>query len=140
MFDVLTDHRAYSRFTPLRRSILERTGEPSPNGVGAVRVLSVVGPPLREEVTAYEPRRLFAYRLLSGLPVRDHTGEVELSESPGGTSVRYRVVSETKLPVPDALWGQMVRPAIKQLLDGIQKESERRARAAAGGAAAASAA
>ena len=55
VFDVLTDHRGYAAITPLRRSELEREGEPAPNGVGAIRVLTAVGPPLREEVLAYQP-------------------------------------------------------------------------------------
>ena len=55
VFDVLTDHRGYAKITPLRKAELEREGEPAPNGVGAIRELSAVGPPLREEVLAYEP-------------------------------------------------------------------------------------
>ena len=39
IFEVLVDHRAYSSITPLRKSELEREGEPAPNGAGAIRVL-----------------------------------------------------------------------------------------------------
>ncbi len=45
------------KLTPLRSSTLEREGTPAPNGVGAIRVLALAGPPIREEVTAYEPPR-----------------------------------------------------------------------------------
>ena len=55
VFDVLTDHRGYAAITPLRKVELEREGEPAPNGVGAIRALHSVGPPLREEVLVYEP-------------------------------------------------------------------------------------
>src|SRR5688572_22873562 len=79
VFAVLADHRRYAEITPMRRSELEREGEPSPNGVGAIRVLSSVGPPLREEVLIYEPPRRLSYTLLSGAPVRDHVGTVELA-------------------------------------------------------------
>jgi len=49
VFDVLTDHRRYTEITPLRKAELEREGEPSPNGLGAIRVLSAVpGPPMRK--------------------------------------------------------------------------------------------
>ena len=78
VFDVLTDHRRYPEITALRKAELEREGEPAPNGLGAVRVLTVAGPPMREEVIAYEPPFRFAYKILSGLPVRDHVGTVEL--------------------------------------------------------------
>ncbi|HEX3735669.1 MAG TPA: SRPBCC family protein [Solirubrobacterales bacterium] len=127
VFDVLTDHRGYSKITNLRKSELERQGEPTPNGVGAIRVLSAVGPPLREEVVAYEPALRFSYKLLSGLPVRDHLGTVELTPSEGGTKVVYAVRSTPTLPLVGGAVIGGTKLAIKQLLSGIAKESERRA-------------
>ena len=59
VFDVLTEHERYAAITPMRKSVLEREGDPAPNGVGAIRVLSSVGPPLREEVIAF--RKPVAY-------------------------------------------------------------------------------
>ncbi len=127
VFAVLTDHRGYARITPLRSSTLEREGDPAPNGIGAIRVLAMVGPPIREEVTAFDPPRLFGYRLLSGIPTRDHTGTVELSSAGSATSVVWRVDTTPKLPMPDGMWGVLVRPVISLLLRGIVKESEHRA-------------
>jgi uncharacterized protein YndB with AHSA1/START domain len=127
VFEVLTDHRRYADITPMRKSTLEREGEPAPNGVGAVRVLSSVGPPLREEVIAYEPSTRFSYKLLSGAPVRDHVGTVELTPRDGGTEVVYAVRTASTLPLVGGAVVGVVRLAIKQLLDGIVKESERRA-------------
>jgi len=127
VFDVLTDHRRYNEITPLRKAELEREGEPAPNGVGAIRRLSAVGPPLREEVLAYEPGRRFSYKLLSGLPVRDHVGTVELTASEGGTKVVYAVRTTPTLPLVGAAVVAAVKLGVGQLLGGIVKESERRA-------------
>jgi uncharacterized protein YndB with AHSA1/START domain len=129
VFEVLTDHRRYAEITPMRKSVLEREGEPAPNGVGAIRVLSSVGPPLREEVIAFHPSSRFSYKLLSGAPVRDHVGTVELtpSGSDSGTKVVYAVHTTPTLPLLGGAVVAVVRLAIKQLLDGIAKESERRA-------------
>src|ERR1700722_17472977 len=91
VFDVLTDHRGYSKLTPLRSSTLEREGEPAPNGVGAVRVLKLAGPPIREEVTEFDAPSRFAYKMLSGAPVKSHTGTVELASSGSGTTLVWRV-------------------------------------------------
>jgi uncharacterized protein YndB with AHSA1/START domain len=113
VFEVLTDHAGYSKLTPLRKSELERQGKADPNGVGAIRKLTVVGPPLREEVIAYEAPGRFSYKVLSGLPVRDHVGTVELSEDAGGGT---RMVAA-------------VKQGVKGLVDGVAKESERRAAA-----------
>lgn len=127
VFDVLTDHRRYAELTPLRSSELEREGNPAPNGVGAIRVLSAVGPPLREEVLVYEPSQRFSYKLLSGLPVRDHVGTVELRPADGGTEVAYAVRTTPTVPLAGAAVVAAVKVGIKQLLGGVAKESERRA-------------
>lgn len=129
VFAVLTDHRRYPEMTPLRKAVLEREGEPAPNGVGAIRKLSAVGPPLREEVLAYEEPTRFSYKLLSGLPVRDHIGTVELTPSGEGTRVVYAVRTTPTVPVVGAAVVAAVKIGVKQLLEGIVKESERRAAA-----------
>jgi uncharacterized protein YndB with AHSA1/START domain len=127
VFDVLTDHRRYTEITPLRKAELEREGEPAPNGVGAIRRLTAVGPPMREEVLAYEPGVRFSYKLLSGLPTRDHVGTVELTPSEGGTRVVYAVRTTPTLPLVGGAFLVGMKFGIKQLLGGVAKEAERRA-------------
>ncbi|HEY1354724.1 MAG TPA: SRPBCC family protein [Solirubrobacterales bacterium] len=131
VFELLTDHRGYADLTPLRRVDLEREGDPPPNGVGAIRVLHAIGPPLREEVLAYRPPTRFSYTVLSGLPVRDHVGTVELSEHAGGTQVVYAVRTQPTVPVVGRAIVAGVRQGIKQLLNGVAAEAERRAAAPA---------
>lgn len=131
VFEVLTDHVGYADITPVRKVEMEREGEPAPNGVGAIRVLSSVGPPLREEVLAYEAPSRFSYTVLSGLPVRDHVGTVELTPNGAGTKVVYAVRTHATVPVVGWAVVAAIKQAIKQLLGGVTKESERRA--AAGG-------
>jgi hypothetical protein len=111
----------------MRRSELEREGLPAPNGVGAIRVLRSVGPPLREEVLTYEPPRRFSYKLLSGAPVRDHVGTVELTAAEGGTRMVYAVRTHPTVPLAGAVVVAVVKQAIRTLIDGIATESERRA-------------
>jgi uncharacterized protein YndB with AHSA1/START domain len=127
VFDVLTEHHLYAAITPMRKSVLEREGDPPPNGVGAIRVLSSVGPPLREEVIAYEPPSRFSYKLLSGAPLRDHVGTVELSADGGGTKMVYAVRTVPTLPLVGGAAVAVVKQAIKALIKGISTESERRA-------------
>jgi uncharacterized protein YndB with AHSA1/START domain len=127
VFDVFTDHRRYAAITPMRRSELEREGDPAPNGVGAIRALHSVGPPLREEVIAYEPPRRFSYRILSGVPVRDHVGTVELTPEGEGTRVVYAIRATPTLPLVGPVVLAVTRQAVKRLLDGVAAEAERRA-------------
>lgn len=127
VFDVLTDHRRYTEITPLRRAELEREGEPVPDGVGAIRVLAVAGPPMREEVIAYERPYRFSYTLLSGLPVRDHVGTVELKPKDGGTEITYAVKTTPTIPFAGPVFMAILKKAIADLIAGVSKESERRA-------------
>jgi uncharacterized protein YndB with AHSA1/START domain len=129
VFDVLTDHRGYEKLTPLRSSTLEREGSPDPNGVGAIRALKLAGPPIREEVTAFDAPNHFAYKALSGIPVKSHTGTVDLRPEGDRTRVSWTVDSTPSLPLPDPVWAAAVRPGISLLLRAVVKESERRARA-----------
>jgi uncharacterized protein YndB with AHSA1/START domain len=131
IFEVLTDHRRYSELTPLRKSVLEREGDPAPNGLGAIRKLTAVGPALREEVIGYQPPSRFSYTLLSGLPVRDHVGTVELTPNGSGTKMVYAVRTHPTVPVVGPVIVAVVKQAVKGLVDGVVAESERRA--AAGG-------
>ena len=128
VFDVLTDHRRYTEITPLRRAELEREGEPTPNGLGAIRVLAAApGPPMREEVIAYERPFRFAYKILSGLPVRDHVGTVEMQPSGEGTELVYAVKTTPTIPLSGPVFMAILKKAIRDLIAGVAKESERRA-------------
>jgi Polyketide cyclase / dehydrase and lipid transport len=127
VFEVLSDHRRYTDFLPVRSARLEREGVPAPNGVGAVRALRLIGPPIREEVTVYEPPRRFAYKLLSGLPMRDYHAEVVLAEGPGGsTNVIYRVSTGLALPAPDSLALPIAHAIAWAILRGVKRQSESR--------------
>jgi uncharacterized protein YndB with AHSA1/START domain len=132
VFDVLTDHRSYTEFSPLRSVTLEREGDPAPNGVGAIRVLKLAGPPIREEVVEYVKPSRFVYKMLSGAPVRDHVGTVDLLQEAGGTRVNYHVETFPTVPgflAPVAV--QVSKLAINQLFKGIKKRSEQLAGSAA---------
>jgi uncharacterized protein YndB with AHSA1/START domain len=129
VFDVLTDHRGYAGFTPLRVVKQEQEGVPAPNGVGAIRALHAIGPPIREQVTEYERPTRFVYKMISGAPVRDHVGTVELASEGDATRMVYRVDTFPKLPAilhPPVV--TVVRLVIGQLASGIGKRSEQLAR------------
>jgi uncharacterized protein YndB with AHSA1/START domain len=127
VFDVLTDHRSYPQMTPLRKAELEREGQPDPNGVGAIRVLSLAGPPMREEVIEFERPSRFAYKLLSGLPVRDHVGTVSLERDGKGTLMIYTVDTTPTTPVVGGAVVRVLRFSVGRLVAGVVKTAEKRA-------------
>jgi hypothetical protein len=130
VWEVLSDHRGYARITPLRAVELEREGEPAPNGVGAIRVLRMIGPAIREEVVEYEPNSRLVYKLISGAPVRDHVGTIVLTANGASTHMSYKVDTTPTVPVIGGLVAAISRQSVGQLVKGIVRESERRAKAA----------
>jgi uncharacterized protein YndB with AHSA1/START domain len=125
VFDAITDHRQFANYVwAIRRSTLDREGTPAPNGVGAVRRLVVVGPPLVEEIIDYQRPTRYAYKLVSGAPVRDHVGTIELRETGTGTEVSWHVRSTPKIPGLGGLLSPVLKKALDELLKGGIKAAE----------------
>jgi uncharacterized protein YndB with AHSA1/START domain len=129
VWEVVADLRGMTEYTRFRKIELEREGEPPPNGVGAIRVLHLVGPPVREEIIAFEPPRRFAYHLLSGAPVKDHVGTIELEPAGEGTRMSYVLETTPKVPLVGFGVVAVIRKVVEDIAAGIAGEAERRASA-----------
>jgi hypothetical protein len=118
VFDVMTDHRGLANTTWLfRRSRLDREGSPTPNGVGAIRRLTSIGTTFVEQIVEYERPTRWAYTLLSGAPIRDHLGTVELREIEAGTEVGWHL--SAALTIPGV--GRPMTPVFKKFIDELLK-------------------
>jgi uncharacterized protein YndB with AHSA1/START domain len=125
VFDSLTNHRGIADYVwAVRRSTLDREGVPAPNGVGAIRRIEAVGPPIVEEIIDYQRPTRYAYKMLSGAPVRDHVGTVELREAGAGTEVSWHLRSTPKIPGLDRLLSPVLKRVIGELLKGAVKAAE----------------
>lgn len=111
---ILADHEGMSTWGPGLKVTLTTEGSPDRNGVGAVRRIVAPGPApaIVEEITAFEPGRYLAYRALSGVPLRDYRGEVELTDRDGKTYVNYTVHADSRIPLVD-------HAAVKGLAKGL---------------------
>ena len=103
---------------------VERPGDPPPHGVGAIHVMISGGGKyrVREEVLAYEPSKHYAYRMLSGLPLRDYRADVTLEPNGGGTTVAWRSTFKVF-----ALFNPIARRRMRGVLQGIVDELVRAA-------------
>jgi uncharacterized protein YndB with AHSA1/START domain len=125
VFDAITNHRGIADYVwAVRRSTLDREGTPAPNGVGAIRRLEVVGPPIVEEIIEYQRPTRYAYKMLSGAPVRDHVGTVSLRETGAGTEVSWHLQSTPKIPGADRVLQPVLKRVIGELLKGGVKAAE----------------
>jgi uncharacterized protein YndB with AHSA1/START domain len=127
VFDAITNHRGIADHVwAVRRSTLDREGTPAPNGVGAIRRIEAVGPPIVEEIIDYQRPVRYAYKMLSGAPVRDHVGTVELRETGTGTEVSWHLQSTPKIPGADWLLQPVLKRVIGELLKGSVNAAEGR--------------
>jgi uncharacterized protein YndB with AHSA1/START domain len=125
VFDSLTNHRGIADCVwAVRRSTLDREGVPAPNGVGAVRRIEAVGPTIVEEIIDYQRPTRYAYKMLSGAPVRDHVGTVELREAGTGTEVSWHLRSTPTIPGSGWLLSAVLHRVIGELLKGAVNAAE----------------
>jgi uncharacterized protein YndB with AHSA1/START domain len=115
VFALLEDHAGYARWAGVKESVLRHPGDPSPHGLGAIRVLRSAGLAIQEEITVYEPPRRLEYALTAGLPVREYTGSVDLAPRGGGTELHWRV--RFRPLVPGTGW--LLRAALQRTLRGM---------------------
>jgi uncharacterized protein YndB with AHSA1/START domain len=126
VFDVFTDHRRYADLvTAIRSSALEQEGDPAPNGVGAVRALGLPGATVREQVTGFHRPTRYAYRMLSGAPLRHYTATVAFTQvAQGRTEVIYTVDVEPKLRALGPVVDKVVRKSIADFTDAAVAKAE----------------
>src|SRR5690349_14551246 len=90
VWQVVSKHEEYPRWSAVKHVSLTREGAPDRNGVGAVRVMKVGPLSLVEEITGFEPGRRLAYDIKSGFPnLRHESAEILLSPERGGTRIDY---------------------------------------------------
>lgn len=89
---LLADGANWDQWARMSESRLERKGPDERNGIGAVRRFRTLRMVTREEVIAFDPPRHLAYRLLTGMPVKDYRSDVELSPADGGTDITWTSV------------------------------------------------
>jgi uncharacterized protein (TIGR02246 family) len=99
VYALLVDGSSWTRWSPIEEVGHERDGDPPPEGVGAIRRYRRGRTVGRDETVELRPGRRFAYRSLSGLPVRDYRGAIDLEhDGEGGTRIVWSASFEPKLP------------------------------------------
>jgi uncharacterized protein YndB with AHSA1/START domain len=126
VFDLLTDHANYKRFRGVSGSELLREGDPTPNGVGAVRRIRSTPFRFDEEVTAYERPTRFEYLIVDlNVPFEHHGGTIRLSADGDRTQVDWR--SSYTVPTPlvgglqEAIWKPALTRGFRRVLEDVER-------------------
>lgn len=130
VWELVADGVGWARWGTWTQTTLEREGTPAPDGVGGIRRMlaerrfmgrEVVA---REEVTVFQPPALLGYRLLSGLPLRDYEGRIELTDDGGGTRIRWRTQFHARIPGTGGLFRQGLQRLVQDLADRLARAAE----------------
>jgi hypothetical protein len=86
VYRLLADGSRWPRWSPIESFELEQSGDPPPEGVGAIRVLRLGRTTGRDQILELVPNQSLEYTTLSGVPVRDYVGRVDLERAPDGST------------------------------------------------------
>jgi uncharacterized protein YndB with AHSA1/START domain len=105
VWSILSDHEGMSNWLPGVSVQITRASTEVPNGVGTLRRFTsrLPMPAIVEEVTEFQPGSRLSYRALSGVPLKNYTGDVVLAPAADGvgTTITYTVSADQRVPLAD---------------------------------------
>lgn len=124
VWDLLSDHAGMSDWGPGLKAALVSRGTSEANGVGAIRRIEAPGPmpAVIEEITVFERPRRLGYKALSGAPLRNYHGDVQLRPTEAGTEIVYRVSADQRIPFVDRAVAKVISLA---LLTALARQARR---------------
>ena len=120
-----TDHVGWTKWAGVKEVVLRQTGNPPPNGLGAIRVIRARGMAIEEEVTAFDPPHRMTYRLVAGAPIRDHEGIVRFEPDGAGTRVTWRVTFRPLIPGTGWLLRAVLERSLRDVLSALAVHASR---------------
>jgi hypothetical protein len=117
VYALLRDGASWPAWAPIDSFHLERSGNAERVGeVWVFRQGKVTG---RDQIVKMVPGRRFVYRHLSGLPVRDYRGDIELEPTGRGTRIRWHICFKPMAAGTAWLLRWMIRRFIQRCADGL---------------------
>jgi hypothetical protein len=102
VYGLLADSSLWPTWAPLGSFELERPGQVTPCGLGAIRIFRTGTVTSREEIVELIPDRRLSYTLLSGLPLRGYRADIDLTPDGDGTRIRWH--SRFTAAIPGTGW------------------------------------
>jgi len=116
LWDLLTDLPGWTHWSGVSEVVVRQKGEPTPNGFGAIYVLRSRGIAIEQEVVGFDAPHHLRYRIVSGIPVKQHEAEVVLTRGPKGTHLDWSVHFEPRFPGTGALIARLMRREIERFV------------------------
>ena len=99
---------------------VEKKGDPKANGAGTIRTITIGKVRVRERLESVTPPNSFTYSILSGAPMKDYLGNVEIAPQEDKSLVRWNVKFTPKIPGTGWLGAIVSKKTINRLLDEME--------------------
>ncbi|NED96717.1 SRPBCC family protein [Phytoactinopolyspora alkaliphila] len=119
VYGFLRDGASWPQWSPIEAFELTRKSDDGDEGVGAVRVFRTGRIRSQERIVELIPDRRFSYVLEKGLAIRGYRADVDLSEGPDGTTIRWRSSFDAKVPGTGGLYRRTLTRFITQCAHGL---------------------
>ena len=107
--------------SPAIKIEIEDEGNPDANGIGAVRNINIKGARARERLEFVDAPNAITYRMLSGAPVKEYTGTVNVDAQNGASLINWDVKFVPKFPGIGWLVAMVIKRAINHYIDAIEE-------------------
>ena len=124
---LIGEARRWKEWTFLDRSDLEETGEPAPDGVGALRRFTKFGVGSLERVVAWDPPHHLGYTIVKGFPVRNYRADVTCTPEDPGTLVSWAATFDPLVPGTGRLMVLVLNRMLGGFATGVARHAERSA-------------
>jgi uncharacterized protein YndB with AHSA1/START domain len=127
VFRLLADGSTWPGWAPIDSFVLEREGDPPPEGVGAIRVFTRGRVTGRDEIVEVVPGRRLGYVSISGLAIKDYRAGVDVEEASadagGGTVIRWRASFFPKIPGTGAILQRGIGRFLQECAEGLARRA-----------------
>jgi hypothetical protein len=100
---------------------VEKKGDMDANGIGTIRKISIGKVCVREILDSANPPYTFAYRILSGAPMKEYLGKVRLESRESSTIIHLSAELTPKIPYTGWICSKVVSDAQHCLIDEVEK-------------------
>lgn len=101
---------------------VEEEGDSESNGIGTVRMITIGKKRFRERLESINPPYFFTYRLLSGAPVKEYFGKVDIKSQESTALISWKVEFTPKMLGTGWIIARLAKNTINRILDDIEAE------------------
>jgi uncharacterized protein YndB with AHSA1/START domain len=122
LFEVLADHEGMRSWTGADVTVIAGPGD---GGLGTMRRVKIGPLTIDEEVVFFDPPHRFIYRIVRGLPVKYHQGEVRVSPwGDGGSELHWDITLVSSIPGVVPAIAATLGPGLNRALRKLATELE----------------